>query len=144
MPLRLYVDPDGFSRTFEFASILAVARPREGAQPLMRMGLQDGSPRAQHFASFAPEIARRADLAHAALRGRQIWRVRQSSLAGGLSRPIHIENLPPGSLPVPQPTRLLRLLQRSGHQVFEKDHAQRLDRLLVQAGEKARKRRAVR
>ncbi len=70
--------------------------------------------------------------------------MRQSSLAGGLSRPINIEDLPLGSLPVPEPSRGLLLLQRSGQQVFEKDHAQRLDCLLVQAGEKVRKRRAVR
>lgn len=51
--------------------------------------------------------------------GRVADQVCKARLVGGLSRPIDIEHQVAGSLPVPQPTRLLVLLQWPGYQDFE-------------------------
>ncbi len=110
----------------------------------MRVCLENGRARSDHFAPLAPRIARSADLLQPAVGGRQIRRGWQSSLSGGLPCAIDVEDQGVGSLPIPQPTWFLLLFQRSGHQVFQEERAQRLDRSLVEAGEKAGERRARR
>src|SRR5437879_3189406 len=61
----------------------------------------------------------------------------QGALASCLSCAINVEPHPMVSLSIPLPTRFLLLLQRPGHQIFEKHHAQCLNHWLVQRSEKA-------
>src|SRR6266702_4711411 len=92
----------------QLSTVIAVASPRERSQPLMRVGLQQSGPRPEHFAPLASQIARSADLAQSALHGRQISRLGQGSLTGGLSRAIHIEDEVVRSLSVPEPAWFFR------------------------------------
>lgn len=110
----------------------------------MGVCLQHGGAGPHHLPALAPQIARSANLLQPALRGRKISRTWQSSLASGVPRSIDIEDEPRGSLSIPQPTRLLRLLQRASHQIFEKQRSQRLDRSLIQSSKKAAQRRTSR
>ena len=50
----------------EFRAIIAIAGSGEGAQPLLGMGMENGSAGAYNLTPFASEIAWRADLGHAA------------------------------------------------------------------------------
>ncbi len=145
--MRLHIRADRLDGLPKFSAIVAIACPRcpgEAAHPLVRMCLENGRARPDHFAPFAPRIARSADLVQPAPCGWEIRSARQSSLAGGLSRAIDIEHQPMRSLPVPQPSCMLLLLQRPGYQIFEKQRAQGLDRSLIQSGKKTGERRASR
>src|SRR5260221_14070779 len=67
----------------ELSARVAVACPRcpgEGTYPLLRVCLQNGRARADHFAPLAPRIARSADLIQSALGRRKIRCARQGSL----------------------------------------------------------------
>jgi len=78
------------------------------------------------------------------LHRRQISRLGQGGLSGGLSRAIHIEDVVVRSFAVPQPAWLFRTFQRASHQIFQKERTQSLDCGLVERRQKARERRAVR
>src|SRR6266581_2980073 len=143
--LRFHIRADRLHGLPEFSAIFTVARsrgPGEGAHPLVRVCLENGRARPDHFAPLAPQIARSADLVQPTLGGWEIRCARQGSLAGGLSRPINIEHQVVCSLPVPQPTCFLLLLHRSCQEIFEKHRAQRLNRSLIQSGKKATQCRA--
>src|SRR5947209_2614746 len=76
----------------QFASIIPIAWPTNRAQKLMRMRLEHDRAGAHYFAPFAPLIARRADSLETAMRGGQRLQLRQRTLAGGLSGPVHIDH----------------------------------------------------
>ena len=95
------------------------------------------------FTPLAPEIARSTDFVQSAVCRREIRCGWQGSLAGSLTCAINIEHQVVCSLSIPQPTRFFCLLQRSSEQVFEKHHAQCLNRRLIQHGEKATECRAM-
>ena len=135
-----------FHRLPQLPSVIAVARsryPRKRADPLMGMGLEYGGPRPNGFPSLAPEIAWSTHFIQSTLCWWEIRGTGQSALASGLSRAIYVEDEPLCSLPVPQPSRLFLLLQRASKQVFEKHGTQRLNRCLIERGEKATECRAV-
>jgi len=138
--LCFHIGADGLDRLPQFSEVFAVAcprGPREGAEPLVGVSLENGRARADHFTPLAPCIARSAHLLQPARCGGQLRCAGQSALAGSLSRAINIEHHVASSPPLPQSSSLLLLLQRSGYQVFEKQCAQSLDRSLIQGGKKA-------
>ncbi len=104
--LSFYIRADHFHSPPQLSAVVAVACPRERAQPLMSMCLQDGGTGPDNLATLASEIASSAHLAQPSLRSRAVCRLRQGSLAGGLSRAIHVEDQKVGS-PVDPRARLI-------------------------------------
>src|SRR6266496_930668 len=124
--LCLHIGANRLHSLFELSAIVSVPCSRcsrERACPLMRVCLENGRARSEHFTSLASCIARGTDFVQAALCGWKIRRAGQGSLAGGLSRAINIKYQPVRSLPVPQSTRFLPLLQRASQQIFQKESA---------------------
>jgi hypothetical protein len=110
----------------------------------VRVGLEHRRPGSDSFSPLAPKVAWSTHLIQAALCR---WEIRggwQGTLASSLSRPIHIEDEPLCSLPIPQPARFFLLFQWSGDQIFEKHRAQCIDGCLIESREKATECRAVR
>src|SRR5258708_18452960 len=76
------------------------------------------------------------------MRGRKTPLLRERALASGLFGGIDIHDTPAVSLSVRHPPR--RGKRRSGHQIGEKERAQRLHARLIQGRQKPRKRRTIR
>src|SRR6266571_4812879 len=142
--MSLEVALDGCHRPTQLCPVLAVARVAKGGKPLMGMGLQDGGAGADDFPSLAPSVARGTQRAQAPLGSRPIQCFRQGTLAGRLSRAINVEDEQVVPLSVPQSARLLLLHEGTSQQILEKQRAQRLNRRLIEAAEKAAERRTRR
>src|SRR5258708_29653633 len=68
----------------------------------MRMCLEDDRTGTHDFSTLASQIPRRADLLETTMWGGQRLHLRESTLAGGLSGSIYIDDVPPLPPPVPQ------------------------------------------
>src|SRR5713101_5404681 len=92
--LRFHVRADRLDRLPQFSEIVAVACPRcpaKGANPLVRMGLEQSGPGPDSFPSLAPCIAMSTDLVQSAVCQ---WEIRggwQGALASSLPCAIHIK-----------------------------------------------------
>src|SRR6266702_7261254 len=120
-----------------FSPLPAPELPQNVPSRLPGVSLENGRARPDHFPPLAPGIARSTHLLQPTRCGGQIRCAGQSALAGSLSRAINIAHHGASSAPIPQSARLLLPLQRSGHEVFEKQGAQSLDRSLIQSGKEA-------
>jgi hypothetical protein len=60
----------------EFAAVVSIARSRETSHPVVRVGLEDRCPCANHLPAFAPQISWSADLLQASMGHRKIGCVR--------------------------------------------------------------------
>src|SRR5579885_3080757 len=109
---------DGCHRPAQFFPILAVAGIAVGAEPLVRVGLQGGRARADDFPPLAPGVTWGTERAQAPMGSRQLWRLGQGALAGGLAREIHIEDEPACASSIPQPTYLPLFVQWASQQIF--------------------------
>src|SRR6266568_8149187 len=105
----------------------------------MGMRLQDRGARANHFSAFAAGVARCRYLSQTTMRLRQRREVRKSTLASRLSGSIHIHHYILLITTIPQ-SAWAGKGGGSLKEIMEKLCAQRLDRLLIQSGEKAGKR----
>ncbi len=66
------IGTDRLRRLEEIPSVITIARAREGAQPLMRMCLENGGASSDDFAAFAAQISGSTDLIEAPLSYRKI------------------------------------------------------------------------
>src|SRR5881227_1307160 len=124
----------------QFCPVLAVARISKSGQPLVCMCLKDGGTGAHDFSALAPAVPRGTQRAQAPRWLRPIRCLGQGPLAGGLARPINVEDEEVVSLSVPQSALLLLFHQRTGQQILEKKSPQGLDGGMGKLGEKATER----
>jgi hypothetical protein len=92
--LRLQIGLKSCHCATQFCPVLAVARVAKGAEPLMRMHLEDGGAGTHHFPALASSVAGGAEVSEPAL-GR--WSIRcpgQGALAGRFARAIDVEDDP--------------------------------------------------
>jgi hypothetical protein len=85
----------------ELLLVLAIPCAGIGAEPLMRMRLQNGGARSSHFPAFVSKIARSTDLVQATMGSREFLKTKERSLTSGLFGPIHIDDDPVVSSPIP-------------------------------------------
>ena len=78
----------------QFSSVIPIARSAKRAEELLRMRLEYDRSRTHHFPPNASLITRRAHLIQSAMGRRQVFRLRQCSLTGGLSGPVHVDHRP--------------------------------------------------
>src|SRR5215475_4990656 len=131
--------------TQEITSVIAVASMAEGPHPLVGMRLQKGGACANHLSPFVPGIPRSTDAIQTAMGWWEIWRCGQGSLSGCLSRAICIEDRPPFSTSIPEPSCGLSLRdQWASNQILLKESTQGLDCRLIKSRQKATKCRARR
>jgi hypothetical protein len=81
-------------RSAQLLPVRAVARVAEGAEPLVRMHLQDRGAGPDDLSTFAPGIARSTEGAQASLGSGPILCLGQSPLTGGFAGAIDVENEP--------------------------------------------------
>ena len=112
-------------RTLQLLAIIAVAWPRERAEPLRGMRLQDGGPRSHDFPSFPPEIAFGRDLLQSSPRLGQGGPMRQGTLSCGRLGAIDIHDQPRLATAIPEPTWTGMLSPRE--HIFLKDLTERFD-----------------
>ena len=78
----------------QFFSVLPIALVSETAEPLRGVGLRNDRAGTDDFPTFAPGVASSTDLIETALGKGQILSLRLGALAGGLTRPIDVEDFP--------------------------------------------------
>src|SRR5262249_1428480 len=97
-------------RTQEISSVIPIASVAECRHPLVGMRLQKRDAGANHLAPVLPCIPRSTHGCHSAMSWWEIWRCGQGSLASYLSRAICVEDIPPVSTSIPEPSCGLCLL----------------------------------
>ncbi len=80
------------TRSVEFRAIIAIAGPREGAQPLLRMGLGHGGAGAHDLTSFTAEVAGRTHLGQPTAWLGKLGSGDESPLTGSLTGGVNIED----------------------------------------------------
>src|SRR5947199_9199709 len=128
---------DGY-RTQQIASVIPIARVAKCPHPLMGMGLQNGGPRANNLSPLVSGVSRCTDGCHSAMGWWEVWRCGQGSLASYLSRAICVEDIPPFSTSIPEPSCGLSLLSEwPSNQILLKESTQALDSRLIKSCQKA-------
>ena len=125
----------------QFSSVIPIAWPTKRAQKLVCMRLEQDRAGAHDFSPFTPQVARSANLVEATMGGGQRLHLRERTLTGGLSRPIHIHDHPLLTRPVEQATGRSKWFP--SEQIFLKERAECLHTCLVKGCKKAGKRRAM-
>ncbi len=135
--VRLQIATDGHDRATQFFPVRSVAWVPEGAEPVVAMGLQGRGSRADDLPTLAESRARCTQGTQAALGKRPVWTLRQSTLTGGLARPIDVEDDSLFACSINKPTCLPLFAKRPGEQIVEKECAQGFDRLRGEARSKS-------
>src|SRR6266568_1171526 len=117
---RRRVGRDGLEGLSQFFSVVAVSWARKGANPLMRVRLQNRRPGSPHLSSFACEIAFRAHLIKTTVRGRMVSCLGKCPLSCCLFGPIDIDQEPAISQTIPE-SAWRRAERGSGHQILLKE-----------------------
>ncbi len=76
----------------EFSAVVAIASPREGAQPLLGMRLKHGGAGAHDLAAFASEIAGHTHLGKTTVWWGKLGSGDERTLTRSLARAVHIED----------------------------------------------------
>ncbi len=100
----LQVRRNGLESRGEFLTIVAIAAPCVGADPLARVHLKCRGACAHHLTALASAIAGRTDRIESTSRGRECWIAGQRSLPCGLACCIDIKDKVAMALSVPQTT----------------------------------------
>jgi hypothetical protein len=121
-------------RTQEIASVIPIARVAKCPHPLMGMGLQNRGPRANHLSPLVSCVSRCTDRIQTTMGWWEVWCCGQGSLSSYLSRAICVEDIPPFSTSIPEPSYGLCLLHEwSSNEIFLKESTQGLDSRLIKS-----------
>src|SRR5262249_48696262 len=91
-PFGLQIGDNHSARRLKLSTIIAIAWPRERAQPLLGMGLEHGGARTHELTAFASEIARRTHPAQATAWLRKRKCSDEGTLTGSLACTVNIED----------------------------------------------------
>src|SRR5262249_5521199 len=91
-PFGLQITDNHAARRLKLSPIIAVACPREGAQPLLGMGLKHGSTGTHELTAFASEIARRTHLGQTTAWLGKRKRSDEGTLPGSLACTVNVED----------------------------------------------------
>jgi len=98
----------GLEGARQFASVIAIASPTKGSQPLPGVHLQHGGARPDHFSASSSLVARGTERIQAATRRRKRWITGQCPLTCGFTGTINIEDQIAASSPIPDSTDRVR------------------------------------
>ena len=139
----LQIPLDGSQPPAQFLPVASIAPVAETAEPTFscERGSDNGAG-TDDLPTFAPGVARSAGLVQAALWCRQFFCLWQSTLPGGLPRPIEVYDHVGVSCSINQLTDVSLFVQRAREQIGEKERTERFCGLKADARQKARERRA--
>jgi hypothetical protein len=141
-PFGLQIGDDDMAGGHQFGTIIAIASTREGAEPLLSVGLEDGGPGSYDLAAFAAALAWRTDRCHAPTRGGEVLVQRQWPLPRHLPGGVDIKEQQLVAVAIEQTAEGVRGEAVQANSVFEQ-LTQGVEAGRINVGQKAAEGRAV-